>query len=78
VFRKEKKYKKRRSETEDHKLCEGMENMKQELQNMPSLGAKKQRKWKAIPSKVTSTEETQMVDIAHEEYFASYSKKKKK
>ncbi|PNF22890.1 hypothetical protein B7P43_G14139 [Cryptotermes secundus] len=82
VFRKEKKYKKPRSETEDHKLCEGMENMKQEHQNMPSLGngakKRKQKKWKGIPSKVTSTEETQMVDIAHEEYFASYSKKKKK
>ncbi|PNF22891.1 hypothetical protein B7P43_G14139 [Cryptotermes secundus] len=59
-----------------------MENMKQEHQNMPSLGngakKRKQKKWKGIPSKVTSTEETQMVDIAHEEYFASYSKKKKK
>lgn len=81
VFRKEQKYKKPRSETEDHKLCERMENTKQEHQNMASLdtGAKKRKqKWKGIPSKVTSTEETQMMDIAHEEYFASFSKKKKK
>lgn len=81
VFRKEKKYKKPRSETADHKLCEGMENMKEEHQNLPSLGTgakTRKKKWKGIPSKVTSTEETQMVDITHEEYFASYSKKKKK
>jgi hypothetical protein len=82
LFRKEKKYKRPRSETEDHELCEGMENMKQEHQNMASLGTgtkkRRHKKWKGISPKATSTKDTQMTDIAHEEYFGSYSKKKKK
>jgi hypothetical protein len=81
VFRKGKKYRKPSSETEDHTLCERIENMKHEPQNMDSLGTgskkKRKKKWKGIPSKVTSTKETQMMDITHEEYFGSYPKRKK-
>jgi hypothetical protein len=46
---------------------------------MSSVGTgaeKRKQKWKHIPSKFTSIEETHM-DIAHEEYLANYSKKKK-
>jgi hypothetical protein len=82
VFRKEKKNRKPSSETEDHTLCEGTENMKQEHRNMDSLGTgskkRRKKKWKDIPSKVTSTKGTQMMDIAHEEYFGSYPKKRKR
>jgi hypothetical protein len=81
VSRKGKKYKQPRSETEDYTSREGMENMKQEHQNMDSLGTgseKIKNKWKGIPSKVTSTKETQWMDVAHEEHFGSYSKKRKR
>lgn len=80
VFRKEKKYRKPRRQAEEYTGGKAMKNINEEHQNMDSLGTgskKRKKAWKSIPSKVTYTNETQITDIAHEEYFAVTPRKKR-
>jgi hypothetical protein len=82
VFKKKRTLKKSRSETEDHELCEGVENMNQEYQNIASLtsGAKerKTKRKRVLLEAVTHTKDTLMIDMHQEDYFSKCKKKKKK
>jgi hypothetical protein len=78
VLKKKKKSKRSRSETEDQELCEGMENMNQECQNIASISSetkeRMQKKSKVIlPETATHTE-----DMVQENCFGNCKKKKKK
>jgi hypothetical protein len=82
VFKKKKRLKKRRSETEDHELCEELENVNQEYQNIDSLssgGRERKTKQKGILLKGTTyTKGTLMIDMDQGDYFGKCKMKKKK